>query len=201
MKLTPDDPKLTAYALGELDATERAAVEAALARSPECRRAVEEIRALAGALTTELAQDAATATLAPVGRDSVEPQLERSEASAASISGEVAASRAAPFDRASSVGKWGSTESHPTSGVAPEPRPTGAAESAKTDDSSRTLGFSCKLVISLPQSECERGTHHICKKIEDCLQFIYSLFDLERQELCVKFPKEYYSFTRRVLSS
>lgn len=61
MNLTPDDPKLTAYALGELDATERAAVEAALARSPECRRAVDEIRALAGELTTELAQDAATA--------------------------------------------------------------------------------------------------------------------------------------------
>jgi len=61
MNLTPDDPKLTAYALGELDATERAAVEAALARSPECRCAVEEIRALAGELTTELTQDAAMA--------------------------------------------------------------------------------------------------------------------------------------------
>ena len=62
MNLTPDDPKLTAYALGELDATERAAIEAALARSPECRRAVEEIRALAGVLTSELARDVATAT-------------------------------------------------------------------------------------------------------------------------------------------
>lgn len=79
MKLTPDDSKLTAYALGDLDATERDGIETALARSPECRRAVAEIRALAGELTTELAQDAATATLAPVGRDSVEPQLERSE--------------------------------------------------------------------------------------------------------------------------
>lgn len=61
MNLTPDDPKLTAYALGELDATERAAVEAALTRSPECRRAVEEIRALSAELTTELAADTATA--------------------------------------------------------------------------------------------------------------------------------------------
>lgn len=61
MNLTPDDPKLTAYALGELDATEGAAVEAALARSPECRRAVEEIRALGGELTNALAADAATA--------------------------------------------------------------------------------------------------------------------------------------------
>jgi secreted protein with Ig-like and vWFA domain len=61
MNLTPDDPKLTAYALGELDATERAAVEAALARSPECRRAVAEIRALGGELQSALAADAATA--------------------------------------------------------------------------------------------------------------------------------------------
>lgn len=72
MNLTPDDPKLTAYAHGELDATERAAVEAALARSPECRRAVEEIRALGTELTTALAADTATAlgalpSLAPTG--------------------------------------------------------------------------------------------------------------------------------------
>jgi Ca-activated chloride channel family protein len=72
MNLTPDDPKLTAYALGELDADERAAVEAALARSPECRRAVAEIRALGTELTTALAADAATAldalpSLAPIG--------------------------------------------------------------------------------------------------------------------------------------
>ncbi|MEN9576325.1 MAG: hypothetical protein RL514_4180 [Verrucomicrobiota bacterium] len=49
-----------------------------------------------------------------VGRDSVEPHLERSEASAASISGGVTASRDARFALASFVGKWGSTESHPT---------------------------------------------------------------------------------------
>ncbi|MEN9573579.1 MAG: hypothetical protein RL514_1434 [Verrucomicrobiota bacterium] len=61
MNLTPDDPKLTAYALGELDATERAAIETALARSPECRRAVAEIHALSAELTTELAADTATA--------------------------------------------------------------------------------------------------------------------------------------------
>lgn len=57
MKLTPDDPKLTAYALGELDADERAVVEAALAGSPEARAAVEEIRATAGRLTSELAAE------------------------------------------------------------------------------------------------------------------------------------------------
>jgi len=61
MNLTPDDPKLTAYALGELDASERAAVEAALANSPECRRTVAEIRALSGELTNAFVADAATA--------------------------------------------------------------------------------------------------------------------------------------------
>ena len=54
---------------------------------------------------------------APVGRDSVEPHLERSEASAASISGSATPSQETRFARASSVGKWGSTESHPTSAV------------------------------------------------------------------------------------
>ncbi|MBI5802462.1 MAG: transcription-repair coupling factor [Verrucomicrobia bacterium] len=51
---------------------------------------------------------------APVGRDSVEPSNERSEGSAASISGDDMPSRDARFARASFVGKWGSTESHPT---------------------------------------------------------------------------------------
>ena len=50
----------------------------------------------------------------PVGRDSVEPQLERSEPSAASISGRVTPSPETRSARASSVGKKGSTESHPT---------------------------------------------------------------------------------------
>ena len=80
----------------------------------------------------------AQASQLPVGRDSVEPQLERSEATAASISGEVTASGEARFARAFSVGKWGSTESHPTSGVAPEPRPAGAVESAKTAAAAKT---------------------------------------------------------------
>ena len=50
----------------------------------------------------------------PVGRDSVEPHLERSEVSAASISGGDTPSQETRDARASSVGKWGSTESHPT---------------------------------------------------------------------------------------
>lgn len=56
-KFSPDDPRLTAYALGELDGAERAAVEAALREDPALRAVVEEIRAtvaqLEGALATE----------------------------------------------------------------------------------------------------------------------------------------------------
>jgi len=53
-----------------------------------------------------------------VGRDSVEPHIERSEASGASISAGAHSARDARFPRASLVGKWGSTESHPTAAVA-----------------------------------------------------------------------------------
>jgi adenosylmethionine-8-amino-7-oxononanoate aminotransferase len=49
-----------------------------------------------------------------VGRDSVEPQFERSEASAASISGKGTTSRDTRFARASFVANLGSTESRPT---------------------------------------------------------------------------------------
>jgi len=49
-----------------------------------------------------------------VGRDSVEPHSERSEASAASISGSAEPNQDARSARADSVGRWGSTESHPT---------------------------------------------------------------------------------------
>jgi Ca-activated chloride channel family protein len=57
MKITPDDPKLTAYALGELEKSERAAIEAELEKSPELRQAVEEIRATALMLEKKLAAE------------------------------------------------------------------------------------------------------------------------------------------------
>ncbi len=47
----------------------------------------------------------------PVGRDAVDPQLEQT---AASVSIGITPSQEARFARASYVGKWGSTESHPT---------------------------------------------------------------------------------------
>ena len=54
-KLFPGDPRLTAYALGELGGDERAAVEAALRQDPVLRAAVEEIRALAGQIEAAFA--------------------------------------------------------------------------------------------------------------------------------------------------
>lgn len=56
--LTPDDPRLTAYALGELSGDERAHVEAALRDDPLLRAAVEEIRITAGQLEAALAAEA-----------------------------------------------------------------------------------------------------------------------------------------------
>jgi len=57
-KLLPDDPKLTAYALGELEGAERAAVEAALRGDPVARAAVAEIRAVGLQLEDALAEEA-----------------------------------------------------------------------------------------------------------------------------------------------
>src|SRR5918994_6770016 len=55
MKIPPhDDPRLTAYALGELDASERSAIEVLLAESRESRQFVEDVRASAELLTAQL---------------------------------------------------------------------------------------------------------------------------------------------------
>ncbi|MCX6953203.1 MAG: von Willebrand factor type A domain-containing protein [Verrucomicrobia bacterium] len=66
--LLPDDPRITAFALGELEGDDRAAVEAALRHDPALRAMVDDIRATAGlirsALTEELAKDAAEDTAA-----------------------------------------------------------------------------------------------------------------------------------------
>lgn len=48
-----DDPKLTAFALGELDEPERSAVAHAVAESAEAQRFVAEIRELARTLRSE----------------------------------------------------------------------------------------------------------------------------------------------------
>ncbi|MBX3746309.1 MAG: von Willebrand factor type A domain-containing protein [Verrucomicrobiae bacterium] len=56
-----DDPRLTAYALGELDPAEREHLEALLATSPEARQELEDIRAAANHWTEALASEPAPA--------------------------------------------------------------------------------------------------------------------------------------------
>ncbi len=59
--ILPDDPRITAFALGELEGEARAEVEAAIAADDQLRLAVEQIRAtgaqLAGALAAEARAD------------------------------------------------------------------------------------------------------------------------------------------------
>ncbi len=55
--LTPDDPKLTAYALGELEGEDLVAVEEALRRNPALRATVDEIRAATTQLEAALAAE------------------------------------------------------------------------------------------------------------------------------------------------
>ena len=54
MTCDPNDPRLTAFVLGELDPAEHAAVETMLGKSADCRRTVEEIRLTVGWLTSTL---------------------------------------------------------------------------------------------------------------------------------------------------
>ena len=56
-KLLPDDPRLTAYALGELSGDERAAVEAALRENPALRSVVADVRMTARYLEAALAAE------------------------------------------------------------------------------------------------------------------------------------------------
>ena len=65
MTFDPNDPRLTAYVLGELETTERADVEAMLNDSPECRQAVDEIRSTISWLTDQLREEQATHSVAP----------------------------------------------------------------------------------------------------------------------------------------
>lgn len=57
MTLDKNDPRLTAYALSELDGDDRAELEAALAESPDARDEIESIRQLAGNLTEAYAAE------------------------------------------------------------------------------------------------------------------------------------------------
>ncbi len=57
--ISHDDPRLTAYALGELPVSECAAIEQQLANNPELRAEVEQIRLLSGDLARDFAADLA----------------------------------------------------------------------------------------------------------------------------------------------
>ena len=57
MTFDTDDPRLTAYALGELDPDSHREVEELLASSDEARRYIEEIRQTASWLTEELQKE------------------------------------------------------------------------------------------------------------------------------------------------
>jgi Ca-activated chloride channel family protein len=59
MKIDPDDPNLTAYALGELDGPAHAEIERTMPESAECRHAIEEIQQAAALLSQELGQESA----------------------------------------------------------------------------------------------------------------------------------------------
>jgi Ca-activated chloride channel homolog len=69
-----DDPKLTAFALGELEEPEKSTIALAVAESPEAQRFVDETRELATALKNEFASELKTeraepANLIDVGDD------------------------------------------------------------------------------------------------------------------------------------
>src|SRR6185295_16961471 len=57
MRLDPNDPRLTAYALGELEETEQAAIKRELVCSDAARQTVEEIRATAKLLKVHLSSE------------------------------------------------------------------------------------------------------------------------------------------------
>lgn len=65
-----DDPRLTAYVLGELDGDSRAELEANLERSPELRHAVDELRE-AAAFLTEALHNEPSPSLTPQQRESI----------------------------------------------------------------------------------------------------------------------------------
>jgi Ca-activated chloride channel family protein len=65
-RLDPDDPRLTAYALGELEGAEAAQVAAAVMADPSLQTVVEEIRATAGRLTDALEAEPLPKPVRPV---------------------------------------------------------------------------------------------------------------------------------------
>src|SRR5438552_18519756 len=65
MKMNLDDPKLTAYALGELEEPERSAIARAIADSPEAQRVVLETQQVAQALRLQYKLELKEERIAP----------------------------------------------------------------------------------------------------------------------------------------
>jgi hypothetical protein len=70
-QINPDDPKWTAYALGELDGSDRAAVEAELASSEEARMLIEDLRFAAELTKSELHEGLPFKRLLPEQRQAI----------------------------------------------------------------------------------------------------------------------------------
>ena len=70
MKFDADDPRLTAFALGELDPDEAAPIERALSESPSLQREIDQIRAMAGSLRAQLSVEASP-RLTPAQRETI----------------------------------------------------------------------------------------------------------------------------------
>ncbi|MCA1685087.1 MAG: hypothetical protein LC745_03715 [Planctomycetia bacterium] len=85
MPFDPNDPRLTAFALDELDDADRLAVEAQLAGCAESRRYVEEVRETARLLTEQLRQEPAPG-LTPEHRQAIEVGLEPAASVALKVS-------------------------------------------------------------------------------------------------------------------
>jgi hypothetical protein len=65
MKMNTDNPKLTAYALGELDETERSTIARAIADSPEAQRFIADTQQLARALRSQYGRELEEESIAP----------------------------------------------------------------------------------------------------------------------------------------
>jgi hypothetical protein len=77
MKL--DDPKLTAFALDELDEPERSAMAQAVAESPEAQRFVEETRKMARSLEREFAVELQSERIALPSRNDAVPAVDHTK--------------------------------------------------------------------------------------------------------------------------
>ena len=71
--ILPDDPRLTAYALNEMEPAERVDFETLLRQDEAARQAVEEIRATGALLATALEHEPAPAPGMPAGRAAIVP--------------------------------------------------------------------------------------------------------------------------------